>query len=62
MNISIYEDLCTQCQLCIDLCKDVFTLDKNDEVQIISFAETDEVVDACYEAAEMCPTNAILIN
>lgn len=61
MQITIEEDLCTNCQLCVDLCSDVFCSDGEDSIQVSSFDETDEIVDACYEAAEMCPTNAIII-
>lgn len=61
MQVSIDEDLCTNCQLCVDLCSDVFNSDGEDSVQVVAYEETDETVDACYEAAEMCPANAIII-
>lgn len=61
MQVSIEEDLCTNCLLCVDLCSDVFSSNGEDAVQVVSFEETDEIVDACYEAEEMCPTNAIII-
>lgn len=61
MNVLIEEDLCTNCLLCADLCSEVFITDQNGKIKVVPFDETAEIIDACNEAAEMCPTEAIII-
>ncbi len=54
-------DACTGCGLCIDICPGLFDL-SDDGVAIAKISEVpDELVDACREAAETCPTSAIEI-
>ncbi|MBN2476962.1 MAG: ferredoxin [Pirellulales bacterium] len=60
MKASVDPELCTGCGLCTDLCGDVFELEgetattKVDEVP-------EEHEEACRDAAEQCPVEAIQI-
>lgn len=61
MTIAIIdEELCIACGQCEDICPEVFEIE-DQTVTIISDDITDETKDACYEAAETCPVNAITI-
>lgn len=59
MKVEVDPDLCISCGVCIDTCPEVFDWDENG----VSKAKVDEVpedaVDACKEAIESCPTEAI---
>ncbi|NPV89352.1 MAG: ferredoxin [Firmicutes bacterium] len=60
MKMIVDQDLCIECGQCIDLCPEVF--DWNDDGKAQSQAsEIDSDNEACaMEAAENCPTDAIL--
>ena len=60
MKVTIDEDACTSCGLCEDTCPDVFELgDEIAEVKVDVVPE--ELEDACKQAVEECPTEAIII-
>nr|MBC8228021.1 ferredoxin [bacterium] len=60
MKVTIDEDACTSCGLCEDTCPDVFELgDEIAEVKVDVVPE--ELEDDCKQAAEECPTEAIII-
>ncbi|MHC4479833.1 MAG: ferredoxin [Planctomycetota bacterium] len=53
-------DECIACGLCVDTCPEVFEM--GDELaEVIVAAVPEEVEDACRQAAEECPTEAIII-
>lgn len=58
MRVTIDEDACVGCGLCADTCPEVFEME-DDKAR----AKADEVpadaVDACKEAIETCPVEAI---
>ena len=61
MKVTIDEDACTSCGLCEDTCPDVFELgDEIAEVKVDVVPE--ELEDDCKQAAEECPTEAIIID
>jgi len=62
MKVTIDEDACASCVLCVDVCPEVF--DTNDEG--IAIVKTNPVPpeseESCRDAADQCPTGAILID
>jgi len=60
MKVTV-DDSCTGCGLCVDACPAVFDLG-DDGVAIVLLPDVpDEHADACREAAEACPVEAIKI-
>ena len=59
MKVEVDQDLCISCGACIDTCPEVF--DWNDDAKASSKVDEvpPEVEDACREAMEGCPTEAI---
>lgn len=60
MKVKIDEDLCTACELCVDICPDVFEM--GDDVAVVK-ADTvpADLEDDVNEAAESCPAEAIIV-
>lgn len=60
MKVSVDPDLCVSCGLCVDLCPEVFEMEDD-----TATAKPDEVPpeheEACRDAADQCPTEAISI-
>ena len=60
MKVSVDPDLCVCCALCSDICPEVFELEDDTAV-----AKVDEIPpeheEACRDAADQCPTEAISI-
>jgi ferredoxin len=60
MKVSIDKDLCTGCGLCADAAPDVFELaDDMASVKVATVKKS--LYDAVREAADDCPTEAIII-
>lgn len=62
MKVRVDEELCTGCGLCAEICPGIFEL-KNDisTVKIGSNDVPEQYKNACQEAAETCPVEAIEI-
>jgi ferredoxin len=60
MKVVVDAEVCVGCELCVQMCQEVFKMQDNKAVAFI-----DEVpgrlFDKCKEAAEGCPVNAITI-
>ena len=60
MQVRVDETLCTACEVCVDTCPDVFEMgDSVVEVKISPIPE--EYEDACQEAVDGCPCEAIIV-
>ena len=59
MNVRI-EDTCTACGLCVDTCPDVFEIG-SDIAEVIVDKILPEFEDAVQQAADECPSEAIII-
>jgi ferredoxin len=54
----IDEDICIGCGMCEEICPEVFEID-DEKAYIIADEIDEEFVEACNEATETCPVNAI---
>ena len=52
---------CTACRICVGICPEVFSLDNGDIATVIVPEIPKEFEDACRDAAESCPVEAITI-
>lgn len=61
MRVCVDSELCGGCGPCVDICPDVFELNE-DGLAVVNFDEvSEELHEACREAADSCPTEAISI-
>lgn len=58
-EVTIDEDACTACGLCEDTCPEVFEVD--DVASVKEDADFNEFEEEIKEAAEECPTEAIVV-
>jgi ferredoxin len=62
VKVSVDEDLCTACGLCIDTCPEVFDLGDDDDVaQVKVDVVPEDLEELCEQAAEECPVEAIAV-
>ena len=62
MKVSVDEDLCTACGLCVDTCPEVFDLGDDDDVaQVKVDVVPEDLEELCEQAAEECPVEAIVM-
>lgn len=54
------KDLCISCGVCTEMCPDVFQFGDDGKVEVINQKGCGEGCD-CEEAADSCPTDAIII-
>lgn len=60
MHVEVDPDLCIGCGTCVDLCPEVFEWADGEEKAVAVASEVPEdLEEACQEAVESCPTEAI---
>jgi len=62
LQAEVNQELCISCGACIDVCPEVFDWNDEEKAQAIMEEVPDELGNQASEAAESCPTDAILIN
>lgn len=61
MKASVKPELCISCSVCIDICPEVFDWDDDSLSHVVVDEIPEELEGAVYEAADQCPTEAILV-
>ena len=59
MKATVNEELCIGCESCVDICPDVFEMQNDLAVCRFDDEIPEGFEDACREAAESCPVEAI---
>jgi ferredoxin len=60
VRVEVDQDLCIGCGTCVDLCPEIFEWSEQEEKARAAGDEVpDGLKDACQEATESCPTDAI---
>ena len=61
MKATVDRDLCAGCAVCVDECPEVFDMDDQDIATVKVDVVPEDEEDACRDAAENCPSEAIII-
>ncbi len=61
MRIKIDEELCTGCELCVDTCPNLFEIGENGIAGVIVDEVPKNEEECAKEAADNCPSEAIII-
>ncbi len=60
MRVTVNEEECIGCGLCVETCPDVFEL-KDDKAVVKMDEVPEKLAESCGEAAEECPVEAIQV-
>jgi ferredoxin len=60
MKVTVDEETCIGCEVCVDTCPEVFEM-ADDKARAKANEVPKDVVESCREAAENCPVEAIQI-
>lgn len=58
MKVTVDEETCIGCEVCVDTCPEVFEM-ADDKARAKANEVPKDVVESCREAAENCPVEAI---
>ncbi|OGQ11798.1 MAG: ferredoxin [Deltaproteobacteria bacterium RBG_19FT_COMBO_46_12] len=58
MRVTVDEDTCIGCGLCVEECPEVFEMN-DDQVRVKADEVPEDVMESCKEAVENCPVEAI---
>jgi ferredoxin len=61
MKAVVDEEKCQGCEICVEVCPDVFELGDDDIAKVIVDVVPSETEDDCRDAADQCPEEAISI-
>lgn len=61
MKAKVDPEICIGCELCVQVCPEVFKMEQDKAVAFIDPVPA-SVQDSCRQAAEQCPVTAISIN
>jgi len=61
MKAQVDKDLCSGCAVCIDVCPGVFEMGEDNQAIVMIDPIPPDQEQACREAAEGCPSDAISI-
>jgi ferredoxin len=61
MKAHVVADKCTGCELCVSICPAVFSMNADNVAEAIREPVPKSEEAACREAAESCPTEAIVL-
>jgi ferredoxin len=61
MRVQVDKELCIGCESCVDLCPEVFDMEEEVAYTKIDDDIPEDTEDTCREAAEACPTEAIIV-
>ena len=61
MKIAVDESLCSACEVCSDTCPEVFEMNDEGTVSVLINPVPQEHEEACQEAVDGCPSEAITI-
>jgi len=61
MKIVVDESECSACEVCSDTCPEVFEMNDEGTVSVLINPVPGEHEEACQEAVDSCPTEAIAI-
>lgn len=59
MKVTVDQDLCISCGLCISICEEVFFWNDDEKAEAIAEDYPEELQDEVETAIENCPTEAI---
>lgn len=59
MKVKVDAEACIGCEVCADICPQVFEM-KDDKAVVVDGANCDDA-GCCQEAADSCPTEAIIL-
>lgn len=62
MNVTVNQDECISCALCVDSCPSVFHFNSDNKSEVKDNAETDTYSEEVKIAAYECPTSAIKLS
>lgn len=61
MKAYVDKETCIGCEVCVTICPDVFSMDEDDLAVAIDGDIPEDIMDACEEAKDSCPTDSISI-